>query len=94
MIVDIAIAILVLEAIIYTLTPLHKDRNLLWLALTNGAAGLCLLLALRAALHGADPGWILFALSAALIAHLIDLALRRQLESRSFGPAESRYGHG
>jgi hypothetical protein len=39
-------------------------------------AGAALLLGLRAALAGAHPVWIVLALTAALLAHLVDLVLR------------------
>jgi hypothetical protein len=40
------------------------------------AAGACLLLALRVALAGGSPTWLLTALGAALLAHIADLASR------------------
>lgn len=43
---------------------------------SNLLSGLCLLLALRAALVGAWWGWIGLALTAALVAHLADLRRR------------------
>jgi hypothetical protein len=42
------------------------------------ASGLCLMLALRASLAGAGTTWIVAAVSAAGMAHLADLALRRR----------------
>ena len=47
-----------------------------WRMLPMLAAGACLLLALRIALAGASPAWLLTALGAALLAHLADLATR------------------
>ncbi len=44
--------------------------------LFNLLSGACLLLALRAALSGAAPAWMLFWLTAALLAHLADLMRR------------------
>jgi hypothetical protein len=44
--------------------------------LANAAAGACLLLALRAALTGADWPWVAAALCGSLVAHLADLARR------------------
>ena len=44
--------------------------------LLNLLSGSCLLLAVRAALSGAAPAWMLTCLAAALLAHLADL-LRR-----------------
>jgi hypothetical protein len=76
-IVDAVIALMLLEALL-----------LLWLRarwrrgpapadlLGNLAAGLFLLLALRAALVGAAWTWIAASLTAALVAHLYDLSRR------------------
>ena len=47
-----------------------------WRMLPMLAAGGCLVVALRAALAGASPVWLLTALGAALLAHLADLASR------------------
>jgi hypothetical protein len=44
--------------------------------LPNVAAGLCLLLALSAALHAAGGGWIALALTGAGVAHVLDLRTR------------------
>jgi len=44
----------------------------------NLLAGAFLLLALRAALTGAAPHWVLACLALALLAHLADLATRRR----------------
>jgi hypothetical protein len=44
--------------------------------LPNLLAGLCLMLALRAALAGAHPGWLALALAGAGAAHLLDLRAR------------------
>lgn len=46
-------------------------------------AGLCLLLALRAALTGAGWAWVAAFLAAALVSHLADLALRFRNAARS-----------
>lgn len=42
----------------------------------NLLAGMCLLLALRAALSGLSMTWILAALTGALVAHVADVGLR------------------
>lgn len=42
----------------------------------NLAAGACLMLALRAALAGAGPTWIVACLAGSLLAHLLDLSRR------------------
>lgn len=76
-IVDIIIALVALECLLLVayrkvtgrgITPLDIVFNLL--------AGACLLLALRAALGGSGWIWIAGWLSAALVAHLADLARR------------------
>ena len=76
-IVDLVIAFMALEALalfVYCrctpLGPAPADIAAMLLA------GLCLLLALRAALTGADWLWVAVFLSAALVAHLADLRRR------------------
>jgi len=75
-VVDAVIALLALEALL--LAWLHRYRRGPAPAdlLGNLAAGLFLLLALRAALVGAAWPWIAASLLAALAAHLYDLAQR------------------
>ena len=76
---DIVIAVMVLEGLL--LLALRRSR---WRSLRTGdvismlAAGLFLVLALRAALTGAGWPWIAVSLTAAFIAHVVDL--RRQLQ--------------
>lgn len=83
-IVDAVIAIMALEALV--LLGLRRRRGLGLAAadlLGNLAAGLFLLLALRAALLEAAWPWIAASLAAALPAHLYDLARRwRRQEQR------------
>jgi hypothetical protein len=45
------------------------------------ASGLCLMLALRAALAGAGPAWIVAAVSAAGVAHVADVVMRHHKRS-------------
>jgi hypothetical protein len=76
-IVDIVIALMVVEAA--ALITFHRltgkglnPRE----TITNLAAGICLFVALRLALTGAEWTWIGVALSAALLAHIADLTSR------------------
>jgi len=80
-VVDLALALMVLEAA--GLWAYRRARGLsfpladiAW----NLAAGVCLLLALRAALTGADWMWVALFLTAALVAHIGDF--RRRLAAR------------
>jgi hypothetical protein len=83
-IVDAIIALVAVEAVILVL----------WRALTGGglpvaetlanlSSGATLLLALRMALTGASSACVLASLSAALIAHVADLASRWEAASRN-----------
>jgi len=83
-IVDAIIALVAVEAVILVL----------WRALTGGglpvaetlanlSSGAALLLALRMALTGASSGSVLAMLSAALVAHIVDLARRWEAGSRA-----------
>lgn len=76
-IIDLILALVMLEVIALAFLRVAKGRAvpLSGLLLTI-AAGACLMLALRAALTGADWWWIALALTAALIAHLVDLRTR------------------
>ncbi len=47
---------------------------------TTALSGACLLLALRAALVGWSPAWIVLCLAGALVAHLADLRRRLRAE--------------
>jgi sugar phosphate permease len=80
-VVDIALALMVLEAA--ALWAYRRARgstfamaDVAW----NLAAGAALLLALRAALTGADWPWIALPLTAALVAHIGDF--RRRFAAR------------
>ncbi len=76
-IVDGIVALVIVEAAAFAVLSFRTMRgpdlsDLLW----NLAAGLCLLLALRAALTGAPWFWIAAMLAAAGIAHCVDQARR------------------
>jgi hypothetical protein len=76
-VVDAVIALLALEALLLAwLHRRHRRGPAPADLLGNLAAGLFLLLALRAALVGAAWPWIAASLLAALAAHLYDLARR------------------
>ena len=76
-VVDIALALMVLEAVGLWVYRRTQGRpfplaDVAW----NLAAGACLLLALRAALTGAGWAWVALFLTAALVAHIGDLRRR------------------
>jgi hypothetical protein len=76
--VDLAIGLVLLELVVL-LAWQRGSRPSAPAWLPNLAAGLCLMLALRAALGGAHAVWILLALMASGGAHLAHLAdLRRR----------------
>jgi hypothetical protein len=76
-IVDGVIALMLLEAVLLAWLHVRRGRGPAPAdLLANLAAGLFLLLALRAALVGAAWPWIAASLGAALVAHLCDLARR------------------
>jgi hypothetical protein len=75
--VDAAIALIVLEALALLWLRTRRGRGPAPADLLgNLAAGLFLLLALRAALLGAAWPWLAACLAAALAAHLFDLSRR------------------
>jgi hypothetical protein len=76
-IVDLILGLMVVEALALIVYQRWTGRGIAPLdLLSNLLAGLCLLLALRAALVGAAWGWIAAWLSVALVAHLIDVQRR------------------
>lgn len=89
-VVDIVLAIVVLEAI--ALFAWHRltghGPRLVALA-PNLLAGFCLLLALKAALAGAPTPWIGLALSGSLVAHLADLGQRWSERAGTRAPSDS-----
>ena len=73
-IVDLVLVLTALEGLALAAYRLWTGRGLAPGDLfANLAAGMALLLALRAALLDAGWGWIALALTGALVAHLIDL---------------------
>ena len=76
-IVDIIIAFVALECVLLVIYRNMTGHGIAPLDIVfNLLAGACLLLALRAALAGSGWIWIAAWLSAALVAHLADLARR------------------
>lgn len=80
--IDLVLVYLAAEALLMTLRHRDRGRNATFSLLANGMAGICLLLAVRAALLDAAAPWFALALSAAFIAHLADLQFRRALLHR------------
>ena len=79
LLVDAAIAITVVELIVlfvrHRRAGRHREARAL---LANVGAGLCLMLAVRAALAGAAWPWLAACLAGAGAAHAVDLELRRR----------------
>lgn len=76
-IVDLILALVAVEFVALVAYRRMTYRGIAALDLVfNLLAGICLLLALRAALAGSGWLWIAVWLSAALVAHLADLARR------------------
>ena len=76
-IVDLIVAGMALEALILLAYRFRTGRGIAARdLLVNLAAGLCLMLALRAALAGAGWGLVAAPLAAGLLAHLADLRCR------------------
>lgn len=82
LLVDVVIAFLVIEMIFLAVAARARGAGMQLMTIANSAAGLCLVLALRFALHDAGSGWIMLAMSGAFLAHLADLGFRRQLQLR------------
>ncbi len=77
-VVDLILALLLLETLLIIAWRLYRRRASGWLGLTLGCApGLCLLLALRTVLSGGDWRSTGLWLTAAFPAHLADLWHRR-----------------
>ena len=72
--IDVILALVLLEAIALSVWLRRRHQRFIPL-LVNLTAGACLLLAVRAALSDM-PGLVLAALTAALLAHLVDLRYR------------------
>ena len=77
LIADVMLIVLAVEALSLTIYYKVSRRGIAprYLPALLGA-GACLALALRAALTGAAPHWIVLAITASLIFHLIDLTQR------------------
>ena len=83
-IVDFAIAVALVETLVLVLRHRRTGRGIAPAdLLPNIAAGLCLMLALRAALLQADWFWIVTPLAASGIAHVLDLRRRASQPSRA-----------
>jgi hypothetical protein len=89
--IDLILALMLAEAV---LLYVHRRRTGRGLAardiVVNLAAGASLMLAVRAALVDAAPGWIVACLGVSLVAHVADLAMRWQADRSNTGSARSR----
>jgi hypothetical protein len=76
-IADVVLAVMLIEAVVL-ITVFNKNKRGIapTRVIASLGAGVALVLALRAALTGAGWPWIALALSAALVAHLVDLYWR------------------
>jgi len=75
--VDFAIAVAIVETLVLVLRHRRTGRGIAPAdLLPNIAAGLCLMLALRAALVQANWVWIVAPLAASGVAHVLDLRRR------------------
>lgn len=75
--VDLVLALMAGEAMLLLVLHRYAQRGPApsdWLA--NLVSGFCLVLGLRAMVHGAPWPWLALALSGSLLAHLTDLRLR------------------
>jgi hypothetical protein len=73
-IVDLVLAVLLLEIVALALWRMRRRRSARWPNLLAAALpGACLLLALRSALSGADWRWVAGFLALSFPAHLLDL---------------------
>jgi hypothetical protein len=86
--IDLVLALMAMEAIALYAFARCTGRGLAGPdLLVNLAAGVSLMLAVRAALTGAGPGWIAACLLASLLAHCVDLS--RRWRRRGVPPATS-----
>jgi hypothetical protein len=75
--IDLILALMLAEAVVLYAHRRHTGRGLPASGIVvNLAAGASLMLAVRAALTDAAPGWIAACLAVSLLAHLGDLAIR------------------
>jgi len=76
-VVDLIVAVMVLEALILAMYRRKSGHGIaVGALLASLVPGLLLVLALRGALVGAGSSWILVCLAAAFAAHLFDLSQR------------------
>lgn len=77
-VVDIALAFIALEYVGLVLRAQKAVRLSRFIGLIHALGpGVCLMMALRCALVGADPLWVAFWLTASLPLHIWDMASRR-----------------
>jgi uncharacterized membrane protein len=96
-IVDVVLAVIALEVVAVAIHRRVTGRGIAVAdLLANLASGICLLVALRAALTGQSWVWVAAALSASLVGHLLDLSRRLHLPasrgSEAVGGATRRDG--
>ncbi len=76
-VVDWVLGVMAIEALVLGAYYRFTGRGVaIFNLLANLASGVCLLLALRAALTGQPWTWVAAALSASLLGHLLDLSRR------------------
>lgn len=78
-VIDLIMLLLVVEAVALLLVERRAGRRRRLMTLSNAAAGIALLAALRVSLSGGGTLLFALALAAALGAHVADLGLRRRL---------------
>ncbi len=78
LIVDVALAVTVVELVVLFVLRRKQGLGEAVAVLANVGAGLFLMLALRAALDGADWPWLAACLAAAGTAHVADMTMRRR----------------
>ena len=80
-VVDLILGLMTIEALLLLAYHRRAARGIAPADLAvNLLSGICLLLAVRAALVGADWSWVALALSASLFGHLADLRRRWRSE--------------
>jgi hypothetical protein len=85
-IVDLALGLVLVEAVVLLAIRRRTGHGVAPAELAAFLlAGACLMLALRAALVGADWSWVALWLLGALLAHLADLGLRWRRQSMASG---------
>lgn len=80
LLVDLILLGVILEAVLLWAWSRGNQRvPAIGILLPNLLSGACLFLALRLTMTGAEAKWVAASLGAALLAHLLDLALRLRL---------------